>query len=106
MLNPLNPFLVAVGVATGPAGPQAVYADLSNGVDGGHPGAVNLTVGPGWSISLVPRQHLLPVPPFLCGSAVPHVSAAVFGPGAVLALLLPEALGFQSAGAGQVTAYL
>ncbi len=101
-----NPVLVAVGVATGPAGPQAVYADLSNGVDGGYVGAVNFTVGVGWSISLSPRAPLLPLPAGLTGSAAPYVSAAQYGPGTVLALLLPEALGFQSAGAGQVTAYL
>ena len=100
------PVLVAVGVATGPAGPQAVYADLSNGVDGGYVGAVNFTVGAGWAVSLSPRAPLLPLPPCLAGSATPYVSAAQYGPGTVLALLLPEADAFAQAGAGTITAYL
>ena len=99
MLNPLNPVLVAVGLAIGPAGPQAVYADLSGGVGF----AVDFTVGAGWSVSLSPRQPLLPTPPFLAGSATPYVSATVYGPGAVLGLLLPEANAFAQAGAGTIT---
>ena len=100
-----NPVLVAIGLATGSSGPQAVYADLSSGVDGGYVGAVNFTVGAGWAVSLSPRAPLLPLPPGLTGSANPNVSAAQYGPGTVLALLLPEALGSSSAGAGTITSY-